>query len=78
MLAGQAPLAWLPADHLVALLLELLLLPPPALGCTRGSGGASASAGTQTVLGWAAVTPFSGRPGSCELSVAQGLYQVGG
>lgn len=82
--AGEAHLAWLPADRCVALVLELLLLggcaaTTPACQQAVSDGSSGSGGGGEAVLCWAAVDPFSWRHlggGSLQAAVAEGPAQV--
>lgn len=76
-LAGDAPLAWLPCDRHVVVLLELLFAPaPPGASRSSSTGGCGGDGGLEAVLGWAAVSPFLRGGGSAQATLAEGPHQV--
>eukprot|EP00887_Chlorella_sp_A99_P001170 scaffold14.g1170.t1 len=82
--ADNLPLAWLPADDMVAIVLELVFVPCSGSGGGGGStsplrGGraaADAAAGGGTVLAWGAFVPFAQRGRRATLEVEEGPRRV--
>lgn len=72
-LGEDLPLAWVPADMAVAVVLELVLLPASAAAELEGPPGALCEA---AVLAWGAAVPFSHVAGGGEAAVAEGPMQA--
>ncbi|KAL4443404.1 hypothetical protein ABPG75_011141 [Micractinium tetrahymenae] len=71
VLGRDAPLAWVPTDRRVVLVLELVLAP----GSGGSSNGGEAGLGSELVLGWTAVAPFRWHGGGSSSSTVAALAE---